>query len=111
MSIDWTINIGHILTFAGLLAGAFGFIWSARTELQTHYSRIREDIATIVTSSQKEVQRLDKVEVRLSEIADATIAIARQDERMKGFEHRLETAEKSLEDVKGDLSVVCKPGG
>lgn len=98
--MDWTINIGHLLTLAALLAGTAGFIWNTRGVLQEHHANIQTSITKISTTMAIEAdqtkERLDKMDKQMENIAVATIAVARQDERLKSFEHRLEKIEKSL---------------
>ncbi len=108
MTFDWSINFGHVATFLALIASAFAFVWNQRGMLSGHFDKIHATVNEIALAqrldSQSTAVRLDKMEARMDEIAAATIAIARQDERMKHFEHRLESLEE-------DVSMLTKAGG
>ncbi len=104
IQMDMTINIGHVLTFIGLTAGALTTAVKLQNTMHGHYEKILVANAGREQFDKDTAHRLEKMETRMNEIATATIAIARQDERMKAFEHRLESVEE-------DLGVLMRPGG
>ena len=75
MSIDWTINVGHIITAGGLALGAMGIIWALRSDVQV--------LAT----------RIGSIEIQILKVADVLVHIGRQDERLKSHERRLDKLE------------------
>ncbi len=104
IQLDMTVNIGHVLTFIGLTAGAIGTAIKLQNTMHGHYEKILVANTEREQSDKATLHRLEKMETKMNEIATATIAIARQDERMKAFEHRLESVEE-------DLSVLTRRGG
>ena len=71
MVIDWTINLGHILTAVGLAAGALGIIYA-----------LRSDVGVI----QRE---LKDMKADLKAMAGAMVQIARQEERLNSHDRRI----------------------
>lgn len=89
-TFDWTINLGHILTLAGFLLGGLSMMLT-----------IREDVRSMKASETANANRLDNLEKDMKSLADATLAIARQDERMNAHEHRLTTLEAETRLLRG----------
>ena len=100
--VDWTINVSNILTVAGIATAGVYAAFKAKDTLLASHGEIRTDLALALQAEKSTSDRLKTVETRISEITDATVAIARQDERMKGFDHRLSRAEE-------DLSMLVRP--
>lgn len=101
-NIDWTINVSNILTILGFAgAGLYAALKAKETLLGSH-AEIRTDLALALQAEKSTSDRLQNVEKRIGEITDATIQIARQDERMKHFDHRLSKTEE-------DLSLLLRP--
>lgn len=100
MTFDWSVNLGHVMTFVALIGTAMAFVWNQGEMMRGHFDKIHASVTELGVSQRKDsestAQRLDKMEARMDEIAVATIAIARQDERMKHFEHRLESLEEDV---------------
>lgn len=68
MAVDYTVNIGNILTMLSILGGGAMFIGATS-------------------------KRLESVESELSKMTAAMVELARQDERMKYMERRLQMIE------------------
>ena len=85
MIVDWTINIGNILTAVGFLVGGLFFVFT-----------IRSDVNSIKSDEAAAARRLESVEGELSKMTQVMLDIARQDERMKSFEWRLAMVESNL---------------
>lgn len=78
IAFDWTLNVGHILTVAGMIIGGV-----------TVMVRIRDDVRSMQTTENKNAVRLDALEDSMKALTEATVSIARQDERLNAIEHRL----------------------
>lgn len=71
MSVDWTINLSHVITVLGLVAGAIGIIYANRA-----------DISVIKVE-------LNGIKEDLKAVAGALIQIAKQEERLNSHEKRI----------------------
>lgn len=91
-AFDWTINLGHVLTLGGFFLGGMSLMFT-----------IREDVRSMKASEGQNSVRLDNLERDMKVLADATLAIARQDERMNGFEHRLTALELEFRTLRASL--------
>ena len=69
--IDWSINVGHILTGLGLFGGAVGLIYVMRHEV----SEIKKDIGDVKDD--------------LKAMAGAMVQLARQEERLNSHDRRI----------------------
>ena len=85
MSIDWTLNLGHLLTIGGFLFGGLMFMLT-----------IRNDVNSIKTSEGTVVQRLEIVERDLAKITDVLVSLARQDERLNSHGRRLDALDDRI---------------
>ncbi len=74
---DPTINYGHILTATSFLAAAFAAFIGTKVELQNLD------------------QRVAKIEATLQQLANIVVATARQDERLKAIERRVDRIERA----------------
>ena len=83
MAVDWTVNIGNMLTVIGFLFGGLLFVFA-----------IRSDVNSIKAAEAVSIARLKNVEIELSKMTQAIVEIARQDERMKSFERRMKVIEE-----------------
>ena len=84
MSIDWTINLGHILTIVGLVSGGLVFVLT-----------VRSDVNSIKATEGGVQRRLDAVEGDLRKITDVLVEIARQDERLNAHAARILSLEEA----------------
>lgn len=75
---DPTINYGHILTAASFLAAATAAFIGTKVELENLD------------------QRVAKIEATLQEFANVVVITARQDERLKAIERRVDRLEQNL---------------
>ena len=74
---DPTINYGHILTAISFLAAALAAFIGTKVELQNLD------------------QRVAKIEATLQQLANVVVITARQDERLKAIERRVDRLEQS----------------
>lgn len=135
LEFDWSMNIGHLLTILGGMVALVAFIWNMRGALSKqsstiagHLHNIQMTVAANATKADLEARqnadRFAKIEAQMVEIAHATVTLARQDERMKAIEKRLEAIEsnphiddkfKGLEkwvrSVEEDVRILQRPGG
>lgn len=70
--IDWTVNLGHILTVGGFAGIGIGVIYA-----------VRQDVAVLST-------RLNPLEAAVVKLTDILERIGRHDERLKSVERDLE---------------------
>ena len=82
ISFDPSINVGSLVTLIGFLIGGISIA-----------IRIRDDVHSMAARENRNGERLDSLEREMRALADATLAIARQDERMNAYEHRLSALE------------------
>jgi hypothetical protein len=75
---DPTINYGHILTAATFIAAGLAAFLGMKIELQNLD------------------QRVIKIEATLQQLANVLVVTARQDERLKAMERRVDRLEQSL---------------
>ena len=71
MLLDFTVNLGHVLTIASFLIGGVAFVYA-----------IRGDVGSIKA-------RMEVVESEIRKISDILITVARQDERMNAFDRQI----------------------
>lgn len=70
--IDWTINIGHILTFVGFVATLVSFIYAVKGQvigMKVEIKAIRQE---------------------LTKMSDVLITLGRQDERLTAMDRRID---------------------
>lgn len=79
MTFDPTITLGTVLTLAGFILGGMAFVYA-----------IRSDVAQLGTRESQFRERLDALETEFKKMTDVLVQIARQDERMRAHESRLE---------------------
>jgi predicted nucleic acid-binding Zn-ribbon protein len=107
LRMDPTISVGHLISAIGFLLAVGTSIWNMRGALHSHHDKINTNIVAINTTvdrletaakieAKQTTERLDKMESKMNDIATATVAIARQDERMNAFEHRLDRLEENI---------------
>lgn len=106
-AIDWSINLGNLLTIAGFLFGGVMFVIKVREDVNAARSE-QQSLAAMHLQKfealekrhdereKKHDERFGHLEKKVDVIAEATVAIARQDERMNGFEHRLASIEDEV---------------
>lgn len=75
MSIDWTINFGHILTALGMAGIASGIVYALRGDVKT----IKSELAPIKAD--------------LKQLVTVLVQIGRQDEQIKSLTHRVDKLE------------------
>jgi hypothetical protein len=75
MSIDWTINLSHLVTVFGLLMGSVAIVYA-----------IKSDVRIIKAE-------LDSLKVQITKITDVLVHIGRQDERINSHERRISKLE------------------
>jgi hypothetical protein len=75
MSIDWSINVGHILTAIGLSGGAAAIVFALRSDVRT----IKAELAPIKAD--------------LKQLVTVLVQIGRQDEQIKSLTHRVDKLE------------------
>lgn len=82
MLFDGTINLGTIIQSVVIIIGGFYFLWNLKSELKLliQETNIRHD------NNLKEFENINK---KLEGLSQATIEIARQDERMTSQDIRL----------------------
>jgi hypothetical protein len=76
---DPSINLGHVLTVVTLVLAAGG-----------SYYGIRGDLDALA-------QRMQSAEKAVDRLADVVVASARQDEKLRAFEVRLDGMERRIE--------------
>lgn len=79
MSFDWTVSIGHILTFLGFIFGGFGFVYAMRYEVR----RVADGVEAMKG-------RMQSVENELKKMSDVLVELGRQDERLNAMDRRLD---------------------
>ena len=79
MTLDWTVNVGHVLTFMGFIGMIFGFVYALRFEVRG----LRGAVGTI----QDDVRA---VETEIKKISEVMVTLARQEERLTAMDRRLE---------------------
>lgn len=80
--IDWTINVGNLLTICGFMLGGMMFVLA-----------IRSDVNSIKMAGNISAERLKNVELELKQMSQAMLDLARQDERLKYAERRIAAIE------------------
>jgi hypothetical protein len=76
MSIDWTINLSHLVTVLGLFMGAVAIVYA-----------IKSDVRIIKAE-------LDSLKEQITKITDVLVHIGRQDERINSHERRISKLEE-----------------
>lgn len=84
MTIDGTINLGHILTIIGMGIGGVGV-----------YVGMRMDLRAIADKLASQDRRVDAIERDLSKMTQVLVDVARQDARLDAHEQRLAHLEKN----------------
>ena len=79
MAFDWTINISHIISFAGFVIGGIIVVFALRMEIRIMALRV-EKLEVGVTTMQEGMKQLVTVMVEL----------ARHEMRVDGIEKRLD---------------------
>jgi hypothetical protein len=76
MTMDWTINLGHIITAVGLLGGALGIIYAIKTDvklIKTEIDSIKDDLramAGVLVQIGRQEERLNSHDRRISKLED-----------------------------------------
>jgi hypothetical protein len=76
MTVDWTINFGHILTAIGLLGGAVGIVYAVKADVKVikfEIDSIKDDLkamAGVLIEIGKQNQRLNDHERRIMRLED-----------------------------------------
>jgi hypothetical protein len=78
MTFDSTVNLGQVITLFGFLAGGVVAFVSMRADLSA------------------QARRLAFVEMEMRKQTDILVEFARQDERLRAFEHRLDHLEHGV---------------
>ncbi len=78
MTFDLSVNLGQMITLFGFLAGGIGAFVSTRADLSA------------------QARRLSFVESEMRKQTDILVEFARQDERLRAFEHRLDHLEHGV---------------
>lgn len=76
IQFDPTINLGHLVTFAGFVIGGLGVVFTLRAEVRGLTGRIID------------------VETELRKMSDVLVTLGRQDEQIKAVHHRLDSLER-----------------
>lgn len=71
MTLDWSVNIGHVLAALGFVLGASGVVWALRGDMKVLASRLSSVEATVI------------------KLADILIQIGRQEERLNSHDRRI----------------------
>lgn len=100
LSIDWTFRAGDILTAGSILIGGIGFAL-----------KIGSDIGSLKSTEGQNAVSIAELKHAISSLSEATVKIAVQDERMKGFERALNEQSNFIKDVRDDVRVLQHPGG
>lgn len=83
MTIDWTINLGNILTICGFFGGGLAFAFA-----------IRLDVQSLKLQETTTADRIEALERDMHRLAEVLIAVAVQDERLNSHSDRIHTLEK-----------------
>jgi hypothetical protein len=75
MNIDWSLNVGHILTALGLAGGALAIVYALRGDVNT----LKAELAPIKAD--------------LKQLVNVLVQIGRQDEQIKSLTHRVDKLE------------------
>jgi hypothetical protein len=81
MAIDLTVNLGHIITIATVALGGLFFVWQMKG---------RVDLLA---------DRLERIDEHIDKLKEATLQIARQDERLLAMDRRLQELSNRLSRV------------
>jgi len=99
MSIDWSLNLGHLLTIFGFVIGGLTFAMTIRGDVTSLKVTEENNKAALAT-------RLEVVERDMRRITEVLVELAAQDERLNshsqrfaGLEQRLATAEHSISEL------------
>ena len=109
--MDWTFRVGDILTAGSILIGGIGFAL-----------KIGGDIGSLKSTEGQNAKGIAELKHSLASLSETTATLARQDERMKGFERAqgemsewIKDVKSSLKsdisDIKDDVRVLQHPGG
>lgn len=79
IQFDGTINLGHILTFIGILGVGMGFAFT-----------LRNQINQVANSMSSLGERMKSAEGELKTISGVLVALGRQDERLNAMDRRLD---------------------
>lgn len=77
-NFDKTVNLGHILTFGGFLAVAFGLGVTLKT-----------DINTLAYETKNLTERLSSFERNVDKMTDVLVTLGKYDVRIDGLDKRL----------------------
>jgi hypothetical protein len=75
MNIDWTVNVGHMLTAIALAGGAGTIVYALRGDVNT----LKAELAPIKAD--------------LKQLVNVLVQIGRQDEQIKSLTHRVDKLE------------------
>jgi len=71
VAIDWTLNLGHLLTAVGLLGGALGIVYAVRSDINIIKSQV------------------DTIKEDLRAMAGVLVQIGKQDQQLKDHDRRI----------------------
>lgn len=95
MIIDWSINLGNMLTICSFLVGGLYFVWAIKAD--TRVLAVRLDGVD---------KQFINVQDELKKMGEVLIAVARQDARLNAMDERLATQGKRLDDLSARVNVL-----
>ena len=99
MNFDWTISIGHILTFAGFIFGGLGFVYAMRYEVR----RVADGVEAMK-------ERMKSVEKKMDNVSDAMVQIAVQKNELENMGKRIDDLQHGRGFVLDGLPRAIKSG-
>ena len=94
---DNTITMGNLIQIVAMLLGGLYFLYT-----------IKQEIALLANSQRNFVERLGKIDTDLAQLANVTIEIARQGERMTAQDRRLQELSNRMDDL-GKITKLLLP--
>ena len=85
VSFDLTVKLGDLLVLAGFIFGGITFMFS-----------IRQDVTSLKETENQNAKKIQELKTSVDALSEATVTLARQDERMKAFDHRLNKLEDAM---------------
>lgn len=79
MNFDWTINVSHVISFAGFVIGGLAVVFSLRTEIRIMVMRLDQMSASILTLQES-----------MKKLVEVMVTVAKQESRMDAFDRRVD---------------------
>jgi ribosome-binding ATPase YchF (GTP1/OBG family) len=96
IEFDQSIRIGDLLTVVVAIVGGMAGIVKIRGDVDSVRSGQILAAEQHAQALEQHTKRFEHLEKKVDAIAEATVTMARQDERMNGFEHRLSAIEEDM---------------